>query len=590
MMHPVLVVSVTTGFTELIQITLQDDGRYDPFCVTSAEMGLAAAKNNRFAVAILDSDVTDLPVVEVAQALRLLNPDIRIVAIPPQNDLNHPSLADLKPDGCLTKPFYLPELVRLFDRLLKPIEESAVPPQTSLETDVSAEAGVSDQTSVPTSQPTSEPVPDWLQDVNRTAQHLTRLSLESAAHAALVVRDGKLWAYAGDLQQDAAQELAQQVGRYWKGPHQGQSDLARFIHLESTDSDYMLYATGLSGNMALALAFNAATPFTKMRAQAAELARALADGLSKPSPAVSSHGLASHPQALVIPPPPTSPASEIPPVGLPEAGLSQLPSDDEEIPLLDLGEVPPPIPRRAKKQPTQTPATPSGGERTGEKVNSRSSSSVYQLSPFFELDSLPEAMPPDVAPPLAQPTTATEWIPAPATEPPPVPTPPSHLATSAAAPGAAAKRNLDTRPLRFEPPSPTVCSLSFACVLVPRLPQHHLVGDIADQLPNLMQQICLAFGWRLEHLAVRPDYVQWLVSVPPSTSASYLMRILRHQLSERLFEKFPTLAVENPSGDFWAPGYLIMSSHQLPPPNIVSDFVTNTRRYQGLNQTLENVR
>jgi REP element-mobilizing transposase RayT len=428
----------------------------------------------------------------------------------------------LNADGCLTKPFYIPDLVRTLDKL----------------TQVSAKAAEAAQPPALPAEP--EVIPAWLQDVNRAAQHLTRLSLESAAHAALIVRGGQLWAYAGDLPQDAAQELAQQLGRYWVGARQGQSDLARFVHLQTTASDYMLYATSLAANMALALAFNAATPFTKMRAQAADLARALASDAPKP--------------------PPTSPP---------------LPPDDAEIPVLDLGDVPPPIPPRRAKQPAgSAPSTPLPAARPAREPQTAPAytSSFANVSASFDLSLLPEAAPPDV---VEQPTSPSEWIPAPApaAEPPAPKTSPAPKITS--------RRHPDTRPLRLDPASPTVCSLSFACVLVPRLPQHHLVGEMADQIPELMRQVCLAFGWRLEHIAVRPDYLQWLVSVPPSTSASYLMRILRFQLSDRLFEKFPSLAKDNPSGDYWAPGYLIMSSQQLPPPHVVTDFVANTRRYQG---------
>ena len=48
----------------------------------------------------------------------------------------------------------------------------------------------------------------WLTDVNTAAQHLTRLTLESSSQAALIVRNNEVWAYAGELVQAAAQEVA----------------------------------------------------------------------------------------------------------------------------------------------------------------------------------------------------------------------------------------------------------------------------------------------------------------------------------------------------------------------------------------------
>jgi hypothetical protein len=57
----------------------------------------------------------------------------------------------------------------------------------------------------------------WLQDATKAAQHLTRLTLESSAQAALITRKNNLWAYAGQLSQEAAKELAMTVTRHWDG-------------------------------------------------------------------------------------------------------------------------------------------------------------------------------------------------------------------------------------------------------------------------------------------------------------------------------------------------------------------------------------
>jgi hypothetical protein len=41
---------------------------------------------------------------------------------------------------------------------------------------------------------------------------------------------------------------------------------------------------------------------------------------------------------------------------------------------------------------------------------------------------------------------------------------------------------------------------------------------------------------------------------------------------------------ENPSGDFWAPGYLIMGGTQPHPPQLVKDYIKRTRSQQGYSQ------
>ena len=136
----------------------------------------------------------------------------------------------------------------------------------------------------------------------------------------------------------------------------------------------------------------------------------------------------------------------------------------------------------------------------------------------------------------------------------------------------------------LEPASPALVNLTYACLLIPRFDHHHLTGETADRLTEWVPQVCVAFGWRLEHLAVRPDYLQWVTRVPPSTAPGYLMRIIRQQTSDRLFNEFPRYKSENPSGDFWAPGYLIMGSSQPHPQKLVQDFLRQTRERQGLGR------
>ena len=143
--------------------------------------------------------------------------------------------------------------------------------------------------------------------------------------------------------------------------------------------------------------------------------------------------------------------------------------------------------------------------------------------------------------------------------------------------------------MMLEPIAPGLYNLTYACLLVPRFSSHYLTGDISDHISEWLPQICIAFGWRLEYLAVRPEYVQWVVNVPPATSPGYLMRIMRQQISEKIFTEFPRMKKETPSGDFWAPGYLIMGGTQPHPPQLVKDYIKQTRTRQGYSQPRSSV-
>ena len=136
----------------------------------------------------------------------------------------------------------------------------------------------------------------------------------------------------------------------------------------------------------------------------------------------------------------------------------------------------------------------------------------------------------------------------------------------------------------FEPVSPALFNLTYSCVIIPRFPHHYLTGQVAEKMAEWVPLFCTAFGWRLEHLAIRPRYLQWMVNVSPNNSPSDIVETIREQTSQRLFDNFPKVEEETVAGDFWAPGYLIMSGRKPPPTILVNDFIQQTRIRQGYSR------
>ena len=124
--------------------------------------------------------------------------------------------------------------------------------------------------------------------------------------------------------------------------------------------------------------------------------------------------------------------------------------------------------------------------------------------------------------------------------------------------------------------------LSYTCLLVPRVNSHYFIGDIVDSLPVRMKQICTSFGWGLEFLSIKAEYLQWTIQVPPATSPGYFMRIIREQTSAYIFENFHHFKKENLSNDFWAVGYLVVLGSQPHPVEMIRRFIRLTRQQQGI--------
>ncbi len=508
---PVLVVTPTSGLGDFVRQTLRETGEYEVVLERSARAALRQAASYHFALAILDADLPDMALTALMDALRQENPGTRFLLLTSEN---HPGLQDDPAVlAVFRKPFYLPDLLEAIRRGAEP--RNALPPEKAAPSLWQPAFPVEDsaplvrplvrgENASPFSREMSPP--PWLGDVEQAARHLMRLSLESAAQAAMILRGETLWAYAGGLSQPAAHELSHTVARHWASG--SGSDLARFIRLGATGSEYMLYATGLGGSFVLALVFDAETPFSEIRLQAGSLARALAEKPAPPPPGGETDAPRETPSQHVLPPEKMLQA-ELPPETV---DFSALEGDNRWV---------------ARPSGASRPA--GQGEAEGPQV---------------------ETIPQETEAP------ARETVPQ--------------------------QEGRGEGIITLEPESPAVYHLKYACVLLPRLPGHYLTGDLAGRLSEWVGQLCLAFAWRLEYIAIRPDHLHWIVSVPPDTSPSYLMRILRQHTSQRIFAAFPALAEENPSGDFWAPGYLIMGSSQPAPPQLIRDFIRQTRRHQGI--------
>ena len=573
-----LVVSAQTSFGESIRQSLSNSDLFRVHVAKGKADAISAAEKEACTLGLLDMKLGESVVLEIGHSLRSMNPDLDLVIL--ADEEIPPTMDAIRPWVLLRKPFYLPDFVQLM-RVIPGVPNHLL---DALEEDIMVDRK---EEKISSPQESSEmPEIPWLHDVSKAAQHLTRLTLESSAQAALITREKELWAYAGQLSQNAANELASTVSRHWDG--QKGNDLLRFVRLESTKAEHMLYATSMTDNVILALVFDAETPFSTIRSQANALAQSLA---------VAKTGSVAPVERT---PTPTGEQAQVES----EAEEFDESSEDLEIPSIAeiLNEVPPPVPpERVEIDAPQMsmehedenessldldldpsaavtrPSTPLP-KQPSHRPSTESSPAIHlrdlalEEHPVEQQESLT-----DIAEELAATLPSKSQRRRPVT---PFRQP---------APG-----ELDeTRPhsitevagrMITESTSAGLAQLNYACLLVPRFTAHYMTGDLADRLSEWMPNICIAFGWRLEFVAVRPEYLQWVVNVTPNTSPGYLMRIMRQQTSEKIFAEFPRMKRENPSGDFWAPGYLIMGGLQPHPPQLVKDYIKQTRLRQGISQ------
>ena len=536
----ILVVTPSTSLGETIRRTLEETDIYRVHITSNKTSAVVRANEIGVPLVMIDLALGEESVFEIGEALRTIRAGINIVILC-DDGASIPLLDSLRPWILVRKPFKMTDFMSAISKPQQPL---------------------------PATQSVSTTTP-WLNDATKAAQHLTRITLESSAQAALITRKNDLWAYAGGLSQNAAREVAQTVTRNWDG--QKGSDLLRFIRLESTKAEHMLYATRLTTDTVLALVFDAETPFSTIRSQASQLVNDFGD---------------ERPEAKKTNKPSSKPNTDFP------ADM-----DDEDGDALDitpisqiLTNVPPPNPRPASTGDLELPKFDPNETRVSAHL---SNATVFnrEASPSIQLNHFTAAEQPQSAaqsaPQNSDQTVKSQIsfdevdVTAPSRSKPRPETPVARPAPGTADVTRESPTTEAARKLVVEPTTAGMYHLTYACLLVPRFSAHYITGDLADRLSEWLPNICIAFGWRLEYLAVRPEYLQWVVNVQPNTSPGYLMRIMRQQTSEKIFNELTRLKKENPSGDFWAPGYLIMGGTQPHPPQLVRDYIRQTRQRQG---------
>jgi len=461
----ILIVTPDRSFGGQITETLRE-ANYYPILATSTAEATFIIEDEKCPIAILDCNLPDPGLNYLATELRLRFDDLRIIFIHTEDESTKPTKLNPARDINLPHPFFIPDLLEVIHLWVAEKKDSVNVTQQPYK---------------------SQEIPKklaWLLDVNKAAQYLTRLSLEVDSQVALITRGTRIWAYAGQMSKSAIEELAQFVGHHWENG--GGSDLARFVRLETTGGEYMLYATHLGSGFVLALSFKTEMPFSKMRAQTGELARKLTSPLLEPPTAnklaIEQDGMNGS-------------------INEKKSGEGQWILESEDVP-----------------------------ER---HVDGEGYANVKYMGRLQDVD----------------PHTKTD--------------------------------------VKLVPGSYAQHDLAYSCVLLPRLPDHQLTGILTGLLSVEMSRLCLVFGWCLEHLDIRTEYLHWVVGVNPDVSASMVIDHIREQTSLLLFNEFPRLAKENPSGDFWAPGFLVINGRKPLAGSLVQVFIQDTRARQGIVQTIK---
>jgi REP element-mobilizing transposase RayT len=366
----------------------------------------------------------------------------------------------------------------------------------------------------------------WLKEDLQPGSRLSNILIEDCLGVVFLTQGGPIIAKGGNLSPAAGAEIADLVNHSWR---EGQNiDMVRYFRLETMGEQLMLYVTMLDKPLLAALVFKADTSLMRARAVAVQAVRSLHDGSSTGSKA--------------------SEPSEVGAGAQENKDVDNLQSDD------DSGEDEPVDPRLLELidyAPSPEPF----------KIN-LDDHGEWQLEQDF-LSNDPEEIDFPWERKQAQPDIDVD----------------GHTED---------EQFSDLPPLGFFNPTSYSGDNAaerkrqiYTCILIPRLADNRLEGNLAEELRNWIPPLCKTLGWNLRNLVILPEMLQWTVDVSEDVSPGSLVRDLRHKSTQHIANRFQGHHQETEQEDFWAPGFLVVRGPNPPETHLLQNFILQTRRRQG---------
>ncbi|MDT8897806.1 response regulator [Thermanaerothrix sp. 4228-RoL] len=565
----VLVYSPQLEFSEYLRLSLEETGLYQVTLCDSASELAALIAQPVFDILVVDFPGGDTSLGETLEQFTRNLPDVPLLLFPPENNPHHREINAISAWAYLSKPFYLPNLLLVMETLSR-------------------------------GEKIFSPSPQMPKALEVLQQQLQSFVDQEDALAAWILSAGHPLAEAKHLESDLSQDVLAWAEQRW----QRLLNNGEWLHYKKSTSPggvVLLYATPITSQTLLLVAYPTILPLAQARAKGCSLATAL-----KASPWLTSELVLAEIQ---------SPSAEILPVEditslhdlhasdddalvniLDEEAWSTLEEEEEESPPPDfslleqwLREAPPPNPshavpeERTNIQPDWLPETAIVPETSLSTTAPFDSDSEAEATWEFEAGEVEfEATeedhtgnfepPADFLEALAVATESLSSAP-PDTMPPPIG---DEIGTS-----TLALTVEDTQPLSLPSSVPSLEAkdllLTYTAVLITSSPNALQNPRATTELSRWMPRWCQRLGWALKRLVITPNYLLWTVTVPSSMPPSRMVEAVRHHSAWRLFHHVGEAIAEQEPESFWAPTHLALAG-ESPPSNGEIDALISLNR------------
>lgn len=100
-----------------------------------------------------------------------------------------------------------------------------------------------------------------------------------------------------------------------------------------------------------------------------------------------------------------------------------------------------------------------------------------------------------------------------------------------------------------------VYQFAYHVVWCPKYRYKILIGPVVLAINDLIDQICLQYGWPIITKEIQPDHIHLFITIPPAISVASAIKILKGVTARKLFLQFPVLKQQLWGGHLWSPSY-----------------------------------
>lgn len=284
----ILVVDSDDGFGNMLTEGLNSSGYYQARWMQTGHEALQCLVTTQFDLVIIDMALTDIPPLHLAQAVRKIKKDMRIMMIPLLGQQIPEQVKMLDINGVLTKPFFVGDLPDLIDKAIGRPRATAVASPAQARTPVATAKSEpekspekAEDTDPPLQTPAVAAVPQEKIRFLRASEAkilrlLNDLNREVRAEAILLIAGQELIAQDGLLSREQCRELTALVAQSSQAAAQAAKFLGekagRFGQSLHEGSEYRVYTLTLGEGILLSLALSSNVPLGMIRHQCRQVA------------------------------------------------------------------------------------------------------------------------------------------------------------------------------------------------------------------------------------------------------------------------------------------------------------------------------